>query len=189
MWVDVDVETAWVRVRDGDRPLARDETAFKRLFDERRSLYRDAADDVVVSVDDVLLAALQIHVGRGLVSRLDVPPPFAVIADEYVLECIRSRFELSELQRLPAAKQPSPRRCSSGSGQPRARPQRHDRRYGGGSRPTSPVLRPRRTFAACAGSRCRRRCSGRSMPRSAARPRSTCPPARTSSAPSTIRPR
>jgi shikimate kinase / 3-dehydroquinate synthase len=101
MWVDVDPETAWVRVREGDRPLARDETAFRKLFDERRSLYGDAADDVVVTAEDVLLAALQIRVGRGLVSRLDVPPPFAVIADERVLDVHPLTLELTELHRVP----------------------------------------------------------------------------------------
>jgi 3-dehydroquinate synthetase len=101
MWVDVDVETAWERARDGDRPLARDETAFRALFDERRSLYRDAANDVVVTAEDVLLAALRIRVGRGQVARLDVPPPFAVIADEHVLDLHPLALELSELHRVP----------------------------------------------------------------------------------------
>ncbi|MDX6369891.1 MAG: shikimate kinase / 3-dehydroquinate synthase [Gaiellaceae bacterium] len=100
-WVDVDVETAWVRVRDGERPLARDETAFRKLFDERRSLYRDAADDVVMTAEDVLLAALKIRIGRGQVARLDVPPPFAVIADEHVLDVHPLALELSELHRVP----------------------------------------------------------------------------------------
>ena len=71
---------------------------------------RDAADDVVVSAEDVLLAALQISVGRGLVSRLDVPPPFAVIADEHVLDVHPLALELSELHRVPrgeAAKSPA----------------------------------------------------------------------------------
>jgi shikimate kinase / 3-dehydroquinate synthase len=101
MWVDVEVETAWVRVRDGDRPLARDETAFRKLFDERRSLYRDVADDVVVTSEDVLLAALRIRVGRGQVARLDVRPPFAVIADEHVLDVHPLALELAELHRVP----------------------------------------------------------------------------------------
>jgi shikimate kinase/3-dehydroquinate synthase len=101
VWVDVEVETAWLRVRDGDRPLARDETAFRKLFDERRSFYRDAADDVVVTAEDVLLAALRIRVGRGLVARLDVPPPFAVIADEHVLDVHPLALDLSELHRVP----------------------------------------------------------------------------------------
>ena len=56
---------------------------------------------MVLSVEDVLLAALQIRVGRGLVSRLDVPPPFAVIADEHALDVHPLALELSELQRLP----------------------------------------------------------------------------------------
>ena len=101
MWVDVDVETAWVRVRDGDRPLARDETAFKRTVRRAAVALQDVADDVVMSAEDVLLAALQIRVGRGLVSRLDVPPPFAVIADEHVLDVHPLALELSELQRVP----------------------------------------------------------------------------------------
>ena len=101
MWVDVDAETAWQRVRDGDRPLARDEAAFGKLFDERRSLYRAAADDVVGSAEDVLLAALRIRVGRGRAARLDVPPPFAVIADEHVLDVHPLALELSELHRVP----------------------------------------------------------------------------------------
>jgi shikimate kinase / 3-dehydroquinate synthase len=101
MWIDVEVETAWVRVCDGDRPLARDETAFRALFDERRALYREAANDVVVTAEDVLLAALQIRVGRGLLSRLDVPPPFAVIADEHVLDVHPLALDLSQLHRVP----------------------------------------------------------------------------------------
>ena len=38
------------------------------------------------SVDDVLLAALEIEVARGRLAGLDVAGPVAVIADEYVLE-------------------------------------------------------------------------------------------------------
>ena len=33
--LDVDVDTAWQRVRGSDRPLARDEDEFRRLYDER----------------------------------------------------------------------------------------------------------------------------------------------------------
>src|SRR5689334_24836281 len=38
-WVTVDVETAWSRVRDSGRPLARDREQFDRLFDERVGVY------------------------------------------------------------------------------------------------------------------------------------------------------
>ena len=57
--LDVDVDTAWERVRGSDRPLAQDEGEFRRLYDERQPLYREVADAVVASgdVDGVVLAA------------------------------------------------------------------------------------------------------------------------------------
>ena len=39
--VDVDVDTAWARAKDTDRPLAQDEQLFRRLYDERQPLYRE----------------------------------------------------------------------------------------------------------------------------------------------------
>ena len=42
--IDVGIETAWERVQATDRPLAQDETAFRRLNDERRPLYGGIAD-------------------------------------------------------------------------------------------------------------------------------------------------
>ena len=54
--------------------------------------------------------------------------------------------------------------------------------------PTSPASSPRPGCAACGSSRCRRPCSAWSTRRSAARPASTPPPARTWSARSTRRP-
>jgi 3-dehydroquinate synthetase/shikimate kinase len=68
--VDTDVETAWARVRDSDRPLARDETAFRELFDRRAPIYRDIADAVARDPDDVVLAAAGIHVEVGALERL-----------------------------------------------------------------------------------------------------------------------
>src|SRR4029077_5238932 len=44
LWLDVDVETCWERVRGSDRPLARDEAEFRRLYEERRKLYAEVAD-------------------------------------------------------------------------------------------------------------------------------------------------
>ena len=58
-------------------------------------------------------------------------------------------------------------------------------RSAGARRRTWPASRRRPTCAAFRGSRCRRRSSVRWMPRSAARPPSTCPVRRTSPAPST----
>jgi 3-dehydroquinate synthetase len=70
IWLDVDVDTCWERVQGTDRPLAQDEAAFRRLYDERRALYAEVADVVAQDVHDVVLAAAGIHVERGGLQRL-----------------------------------------------------------------------------------------------------------------------
>ena len=70
VWLDVDVDTAWERVRGSDRPLARSYSDFRRLYEERRSLYRDVADTTARDADDVFLAAAGIVVERGALHRL-----------------------------------------------------------------------------------------------------------------------
>src|SRR5437899_9232880 len=59
--VDVDVDTAWERSKDTDRPNAQDEGVFRRLYDERQPLYRQVADAVASDADGVILAAAGIH--------------------------------------------------------------------------------------------------------------------------------
>jgi 3-dehydroquinate synthetase/shikimate kinase len=89
--LDVDVDEAWRRVRGSDRPLAQDETEFRRLYDERRALYREVADAVVPSgdVDGVVLAAAGVHHELGALERLGelVPGdgPVALVADSTVM--------------------------------------------------------------------------------------------------------
>jgi shikimate kinase / 3-dehydroquinate synthase len=89
--VDVDVNTAWERVRGTDRPLAQDEQSFRRLYEDRQPLYRELADAVVQSgdVDGVTLAAAGVHHELGALDRLGelVPGsgPVALVADETVL--------------------------------------------------------------------------------------------------------
>jgi shikimate kinase/3-dehydroquinate synthase len=89
--LDVDADTAWVRVGGSDRPLARDEHEFRRLFEERRPMYRQVADAVVRSgdVDGVVLAAAGVHHETGAVDRLGelVPDdgPVALVADSRVM--------------------------------------------------------------------------------------------------------
>ncbi|MGH3004136.1 MAG: bifunctional shikimate kinase/3-dehydroquinate synthase [Gaiellaceae bacterium] len=89
--LDVGVDTAWDRVRGGDRPLAQDEEAFRRLYEERRPLYREVADAAVASgdVDGVVLAAAGVHHALGALERLGelVPGdgPLALVADETVM--------------------------------------------------------------------------------------------------------
>jgi shikimate kinase / 3-dehydroquinate synthase len=81
--LEVDVEDAWERVRGSNRPLARSEDDFRRLYESRRSVYADTAEASAVDPEGVLLAALGIRVGRG--ERPEVGTA-ALIADEHVLE-------------------------------------------------------------------------------------------------------
>jgi shikimate kinase/3-dehydroquinate synthase len=79
VWIDVDPDTAWSRVAGSDRPLARNEDEFQRLFAERQRIYAAAAQARADHVEDVLLAALRVRFG-GVEEAAA-----AVIADEHVL--------------------------------------------------------------------------------------------------------
>jgi len=89
--LDVDVDEAWRRVKGSDRPLAQDEAEFRRLYAERRPLYRDVADAVVPSgdVDGVVLAAAGVHHELGALDRLGelVPGdgPVVLVSDSTVM--------------------------------------------------------------------------------------------------------
>ena len=87
--VDVDVETAWERSKDTDRPNAQDESVFRRLYEERQPLYRGAADAVANDADGVILAAAGIHHEWGALERLaELEPgggPVALVADSTVM--------------------------------------------------------------------------------------------------------
>ncbi len=106
LWLDVDVDTAWARVRGSDRPLAQDESAFRRLFDERLPYYRETAHSTAASgdVDGVLLAAAGVHHERGSLDSLGglVPGdgPVALVADERVLELLGDRARAALGDRL-----------------------------------------------------------------------------------------
>jgi shikimate kinase/3-dehydroquinate synthase len=61
--LEVDVDTAWRRVRSSGRPLARDESEFRRRFEHRRELYEQVADARARDEDDVVLSAAGVHFG------------------------------------------------------------------------------------------------------------------------------
>ena len=86
--VPVDVDTAWSRVRGGDRPLAQDEASFRTLFEERRPLYLEAADAQAGDRDAAVLAAGGVHVEPGSLERLGelVPGggPVEIVSDARV---------------------------------------------------------------------------------------------------------
>jgi 3-dehydroquinate synthetase len=87
--VEIDVDTAWQRVRGSDRPLAQDEGEFRKLYAERQPLYRRAADAVANDADGVILAAAGIHHEIGALERLGelVPGegPVALVTDSTVM--------------------------------------------------------------------------------------------------------
>jgi 3-dehydroquinate synthetase len=105
IWLDVDVDTCWDRVKDNTRrPLAQDETAFRRLFEERRTLYAELADVVAKDVHDVVLAAAGVVVERGALDRLaDLVPgsgSVALVSDPHVAGIHGATAQLALGQRL-----------------------------------------------------------------------------------------
>jgi shikimate kinase/3-dehydroquinate synthase len=85
--LDVAVDTAWERSRGTDRPNARDEASFRRLYQERGPLYREVADAVAVDLDDAVLAAGGVHVARGALAELGELVPggrVALVSDAHV---------------------------------------------------------------------------------------------------------
>jgi 3-dehydroquinate synthetase len=86
--LDVDVETAWERVRGSDRPLARKATEFRRRYQLRAPLYNEVADATTSDGDGVVLAAAGIELGVGTVELLGalIPEsgPVALITDPHV---------------------------------------------------------------------------------------------------------
>jgi shikimate kinase / 3-dehydroquinate synthase len=82
VFVDVDVATAWERVRDSDRPLARDENEFRKLFERRFPIYMAFGDAVATDAEGVVLSALRVAIPGGVL----VAGPFVVVGDEHVLK-------------------------------------------------------------------------------------------------------
>jgi shikimate kinase / 3-dehydroquinate synthase len=96
--LEVDVKDAWERAGGSNRPLARSEEEFRRLYDSRRRVYAETAEAAAEDAEGVLLAALGIRVGRG--ERPEVGSA-ALIADERVLKL--HPFEVDgETHRIPA---------------------------------------------------------------------------------------
>jgi len=57
VWLQVDVEEAWRRVKGSDRPLARDEDSFKALMPVREPVYEQLADAVLPAGNSDQVAA------------------------------------------------------------------------------------------------------------------------------------
>jgi shikimate kinase / 3-dehydroquinate synthase len=112
---EVDIELAWRRVRGTGRPLAQDETNFRRLYEERRPLYREVADATVSDADGLALAAAGVHYERGSLDRLgELAPgdgPVALLADSTVMGIYGPRAQealgarLQSTHELPAGEE------------------------------------------------------------------------------------
>jgi shikimate kinase / 3-dehydroquinate synthase len=105
-WVRVGVETAWQRVSDSGRPLARDREQFERLYEERVRIYDLIAEGVGEDVPALLLESL------GIVFSSRVPYDAAVIADERVaalheLQLLRPALSTHLVPSGEAAKTPA----------------------------------------------------------------------------------
>ncbi len=87
--IDIDVGTAWERVRGSDRPLAQNPVQFHRLYAERELLYAEVADAVATDVDGVVLGAGGVYHEPGALESLGelVPGdgPVALVADATVM--------------------------------------------------------------------------------------------------------
>jgi shikimate kinase/3-dehydroquinate synthase len=79
--IEVDVDTAWERARDTDRPLAADEIEFRERFERRQPLYREVADASAEDADGAVLAAAGVRFGAHAEAAGD-----AIVADERVAE-------------------------------------------------------------------------------------------------------
>jgi shikimate kinase/3-dehydroquinate synthase len=95
--IEIDVGAAWERVKRSKRPLARDETEFRRLYETRAPLYREVADVVAVDTAAVVLGAAGVHYERGGLDRLGelIPGdgPVALVADSTVMGIYGARAQ------------------------------------------------------------------------------------------------
>ena len=86
--LEVDVDTAWRRSAGADRPLARDESDFRALYERRRELYDLVADGRARDVDGIVLAAAGVQVQGGALEQLGALVPgtgdVALVCDPHV---------------------------------------------------------------------------------------------------------
>ena len=112
VWIEVDVGTAWQRVRGSRRPLAQDDAEFNRRFEARGPLYRDVADATATDADGVVLAAAGVRHEAGSLDRLGelVPGdgPIELVGDAIVLGIYGPRAQQALGARLQATRELPP---------------------------------------------------------------------------------
>jgi shikimate kinase/3-dehydroquinate synthase len=113
--IDIDVDSAWERVKRSKRPLARDEEAFRRLYAEREPLYRSLADAICSDTAGIALEAAGVQYELGGLDRLGelVPGdgPVALVSDSTVMGIYGARAQealgsrLASSHELPAGEE------------------------------------------------------------------------------------
>jgi shikimate kinase / 3-dehydroquinate synthase len=86
VYLHVEVETAWQRVKESRRPLARDQAEFLARYARRQPMYDKVADARAEDGDGVVLAAGGVAVGRAEIGELG---DAEIVADVHVLELHR----------------------------------------------------------------------------------------------------
>jgi shikimate kinase/3-dehydroquinate synthase len=86
--IEVEPEDAWERVRESERPLARDAAEFRALYERRRPIYADVADAVARDDDGIVLAAAGVNAELGSLELLGTlvagDGPVALVTDPHV---------------------------------------------------------------------------------------------------------
>jgi shikimate kinase/3-dehydroquinate synthase len=99
VWVAVDVDKAWSRVRRSGRPLARNREQFGRLFEERQPVYAKAAAAVGSDAETILLSSV------GIAFVPPVVDGAAVIADERVAGLHKLPGEMASTHLVPSGEE------------------------------------------------------------------------------------
>jgi shikimate kinase/3-dehydroquinate synthase len=101
VWIEVDDDVAWERVKGGDRPLARSREEFGRLALEREPYYHFANDEAAADFEDVLLVSLGVDFWPDGFREWGIGGD-ALIADERVLELHPPAWRRESTHPVPA---------------------------------------------------------------------------------------
>ena len=102
VFLEIDVEEAWRRASGPRRPLAQDEDAFRRLYEEREPIYRGVADSTARDAGGVVLAAAGVTVAEveRLGELLPGDGPAALASDAHVAGIWGAAAQLALAPRL-----------------------------------------------------------------------------------------
>jgi shikimate kinase / 3-dehydroquinate synthase len=112
--IGIEVERAWERVRGSERPLARDEADFRKLFEERERIYADVAwsavDDVTLALHESLALWVELGAHEALLNYLPwqaLDGEIALVGDTTVLDLHRADLGplVTTVHRVPSGEE------------------------------------------------------------------------------------